>query len=296
MRHHAPGAERRRAACRPGATPRPRRAHPAAGGLQGQAARRAARAEGRDRGAGEVEPRSRGERAAVREPAEPLLPDNLESREGKGDDGAADRDAAGEDDLRLGQRQRDLSQQPGRLVPRALEPGAKKTVELIVRADEAGEFCVKGSALADKGLTAAAEACTTFLGVSALTVDVTDREDPVVVGGKTSYVVLIRNQGSAPVTNLKVRAFLAANLTLEKTQPLETTKAEEKGGLALSFAPLPKLEANSQVTYEVFVVAGQPAGPTRFRALISADQLENGDIIEEENTTIFQDIPEPGRK
>src|SRR5207302_4246868 len=48
-----------------------------------------------------------------------------------------------------------------------LEPGAKRTVELIIKAEAEGRFCVRPTARADLGATAQAEACTDFLGVSA---------------------------------------------------------------------------------------------------------------------------------
>jgi len=58
---------------------------------------------------------------------------------------------------------------------------------------------------------------------------------------------------------------------------------------------LPKLEAGTQVTYQVFVEAVR-VGEQRFRLELSADQLDRDrPVIEEENTTVFEDLAEMDR-
>src|SRR5262249_49517057 len=74
-------------------------------------------------------------------------------------------------------------------VPGTLPAGENRTVEVFLRANQAGELCVRGKAVADQGASIQAELCTTFQGVSALSLEVFDRQDPVEVGGKTSYPI-----------------------------------------------------------------------------------------------------------
>jgi uncharacterized repeat protein (TIGR01451 family) len=177
-----------------------------------------------------------------------------------------------------------------------LDPGAKRTVELVLRASAPGQWCVKAEVLADKGIRADAEACTQFVGVSALTIDLTDREDPLIVGAKTSYVIPISNVGSAPVEDLKVRVLVPTGMKLSRTLPPEFVKQEPSpAGQWLEFAPLPKLDAGKLVTYEIFVEAAQ-VGEQRLRVEVTAKQLEKGPVIEEENTTVFNEEPAPPRQ
>jgi uncharacterized repeat protein (TIGR01451 family) len=174
-----------------------------------------------------------------------------------------------------------------------LDPGAQRTVELVAKAQREGEFCVRATARADLGAAATAEACTQFLGVSALHVEMTDRDDPLVVGGKTSYPILIRNQGSAPVTNLRLKALIPPALQLLDVKGPTKFQLGEKTdkGQWVEMAPIAKLEAMTNQTYEIFVEARR-AGETRVHIEVSADQLERGPVIEEESTTLFEeDVP-----
>lgn len=189
--------------------------------------------------------------------------------------------------------------QNGRLVSGAvawslgeLEPGGKRTVELVLRAQVEGEYCVRGSAQADLGVTAQAEACTQFIGVSALLVGLADRADPLVVGGRNSYTLTVRNPGSAPVTNVKIKALLppALGLVDVKGPTAYQLGAKTPQGQWIETVPLAKLAATTSQSYEIIVEAQLPV-ETRLHVEVGADQLERGPVIEEESTTQFQDDP-----
>ncbi len=171
-----------------------------------------------------------------------------------------------------------------------LEPGDQRTVELVVKALAEGKYCIRATARADLGATAVSEMCTQFLGVSALHVEMADRDDPLIVGGKTSYPILIRNPGSAPVTNLRVKALIPASFRLLDVKgPTKVLPADKAApGQWVEMIPLSKLEPLASQTYEIFVEARR-AGATRVRIEVSADQLERGPVIEEESTTLFED-------
>jgi uncharacterized repeat protein (TIGR01451 family) len=171
-----------------------------------------------------------------------------------------------------------------------LEPGAQRTVELVLRAQVEGLFCVRATARADLDATAQAEACTQFIGVSALHIDVTDRDDPIAVGTRTSYVILVRNQGSAAVTNLRVKVFIPAGLQLLDVKGPTPFQAGEKTaqGQWVATAALERLEPTTSQSYEVFVEAKR-AGEARVQVEVSADQLERGPVLEQESTTVFED-------
>ncbi len=181
-----------------------------------------------------------------------------------------------------------------------LEPGASKTVALVLRAKEAGEICFQARAEADPGLKAKAEVCTLFKGASALLIEMVDRKDPIPVGGITSYPIEVTNQGQVPVTNLRIKALIPEAMVLTQAKGPGKYQLGEKtpgGYLPLLFDSLASLEPGAKVEFEVFVRAVQ-AGDLRFKVEMTADQLKaGGPVHEEESTTVFPEngpAPPPG--
>ncbi len=170
-----------------------------------------------------------------------------------------------------------------------LEPGAKRLVELTVRATDKGDHCIKVVADADGGLKTEKEICTKFGGVSAMSIEMHDREDPVFVNHKTSYPVVIRNQGSEPLTKVQLKVFVPDALKYERANAHAEPQALVKGGQWIEFPSLPPIPVGSEAKYEIFVVAVQ-AGVTVFHIEVVAEQLELGrPVIEQESTTIVDD-------
>jgi uncharacterized repeat protein (TIGR01451 family) len=170
-----------------------------------------------------------------------------------------------------------------------LPANQKWTVELAYKSKEPGLRCVKASALADKDVSAQGELCTNFVGLSALYLEMIDREDPIPVGGDTSYPITVVNTGAGPATNLRVRALIPPQMVLDKTTPAEHQLGERIAqGQWIQFAPAAPLEAGGRTEFEVFV-KGVQTGDTRFRIEMSADQLERGPVVEVESTYIYDD-------
>jgi uncharacterized repeat protein (TIGR01451 family) len=176
-----------------------------------------------------------------------------------------------------------------------LAPGASRTVVAALSSAGAGELCHKATALADKGAKAQAEFCTQFRGVSALLLEMVDTDDPIPVGGSTSYPIMVRNTGTAPVTNLRLKAIIPDSLTLTRAKAAVNHNLAEAvpGAKVLAFEPLPTLEPGAQADYVIFAQGAKPAD-ARLRIVMTADQLEGGPVIEEESTRIYaEDNPAP---
>lgn len=170
-----------------------------------------------------------------------------------------------------------------------LEPGATRSVDLTLRAIEKGEHCFKVEAIADPGLKKEVEHCTKFTGTSAMTIEMIDKVDPVFVGYKTSYPVVIRNQGTEPLTTVRLKAFVPESLKFERANAHAEPKAPIKGGQWIEFPSLPPIPVGQEAKYEIFVEAMQP-GVTVFHIEVTADQLELGrPVIEQESTTVVDD-------
>src|SRR4029077_12020515 len=75
-----------------------------------------------------------------------------------------------------------------------LEPGANKTVDVVLRSTAPGRICNQARATSAEGPSAQKEVCTEFAGQVGLLLMVVDTVDPVAVGGQTSYKITIRNQ------------------------------------------------------------------------------------------------------
>jgi uncharacterized repeat protein (TIGR01451 family) len=173
----------------------------------------------------------------------------------------------------------------------ALEPGASRTLDVVLQAQGGGRICNRATAVADRGLTQQQEVCTEFTGVPAVSLDVEDTEDPVEVGAATVYVINVHNQGTSPVTDVRIVATVPAEL--EVTQATGAT-AHRQQGQKVSFEPL-TLPAGGDARYRIEVKALR-AGDLRFRVELTAEQLKAGPVQQEESTTVYTALPSSRRK
>ena len=180
-----------------------------------------------------------------------------------------------------------------------LAAGASRTVQVTYKVPAAGEFCLKANASGLSQGSAEASWCTMFDGVSALHLEATDTRDPVEVGGKTSYRITLTNQGTASLTNIRIEARVPPEMATYRatgpTNPPKDLPPPTAEGQLVVFAPLKELKAGEKLTYEIFVTAVKP-GDARFRVTLTADELQvGGPVIEEESTQVFRD-DDPFRK
>jgi uncharacterized repeat protein (TIGR01451 family) len=171
-----------------------------------------------------------------------------------------------------------------------LPPGGRQAVQLALRAQAAGEVRNRASATAARGLSAQAEVVTVFEAAAGLTVDVDDRDDPVEVGKPTSYLITVINQGNAPATKVQVVAVVPEQMAV--TDVKGPANAARDGG-KVTFEPV-TVAPGATASFEVFVKPLKP-GDVRFRVEVSAEQLPAGPVRREESTTIYSDLPPPGR-
>ncbi len=164
-----------------------------------------------------------------------------------------------------------------------LAPGAEKTLNLSAKADAIGKACNEATVAADRGLKQSAQACTDLIGIPALLLEVTDNPDPVEVGSKTTYTIVVTNQGSAPATNVGIQAMLA-----EGEEFVASTGPDSTLDNALvRFAPVVSLAPGEKQTYTVEVKAVKATGDVRFRVLMNASELSDG-VREEESTRLYE--------
>jgi uncharacterized repeat protein (TIGR01451 family) len=168
----------------------------------------------------------------------------------------------------------------------ALGPGESRSVELVLRARSLGQICHQVTAKAEYGLVAQAEACTEFVGVPALSLEVEDTVDPVEVGGTTVYNVVVRNPGTTPATNVQVVSVVPSQMVVLRAAGAADHHREGQK-IAYDAVTIP---AGGESRYQIEVKAEQ-AGDVRFKVELTAEQLTAGPVVQEESTTIFGALP-----
>ncbi len=162
-----------------------------------------------------------------------------------------------------------------------LPPGASKTVKMTVKVQQRGS--VRNVAVA-RAYCADGEASFVMeaRGIPAILLEVVDLEDPVEVGGTTTYLITVVNQGSAEGTNIKITCELPPEESLVSAQgPTPGTAS----GRTITFAPLPSLAPKAKATYRI-AVKGEGTGDVRFGVTLKSDQMTSP-VQETESTHIY---------
>ncbi len=125
------------------------------------------------------------------------------------------------------------------------------------------------------------DATIAVLGLPAYKMTVEDRDDPVMVGGRTAYRIQVTNTGSLPGDRLQVSATIPAQMrALTAYGP---TAYRVEGG-RITFAPLAALSPGQMATY-IVEVAAQKAGEARFRAELTTGTMREA-LVKEESTNV----------
>lgn len=165
----------------------------------------------------------------------------------------------------------------------ALAPGAQKEVRVTVRSPAAGKISNTASAVAYCAPAASASAATDVRGVPAILLEMVDVEDPDLVGTEETYVITVTNQGSAPGTNIVIKATLPAEQSYVSADgPTKAVTADN----VVTFAPLPSLAAKAKAVFTV-KVKNNKAGDVRFRVQLTSDQMTSP-VDETESTHIYE--------
>jgi uncharacterized repeat protein (TIGR01451 family) len=184
--------------------------------------------------------------------------------------------------------------------------GESRSLDLVLRTKAEGRFCVKAIASAastPKGigdLKAEDQVCTVFRrGIMGVTLEMIDRDDPILKNGQTSYPIMVRNQGKDPITNLQIKARVPDILELDPAQvrgPGRFRSGVENREMWVYYEPVATLNPGETQVFEIGVKGKGLVGDARFHVEMTADQLDKDArggvqrwIIEEESTTIVPD-------
>lgn len=166
----------------------------------------------------------------------------------------------------------------------ALNPGEKKEFSYRSAAGQLGDHKHMAMAEAAHGLKGSSDVVTKVEGIASLLVEMADVDDPIEVGAETSYEVRVTNHGSAPATNVEIRALVPKQMAIKTCLGPTEYKVE---GQEVIYAPIPKLAPKADAVFRITVKANG-IGDVRFRARLSSDSLAEP-VIGEEGTKVYSD-------
>jgi uncharacterized repeat protein (TIGR01451 family) len=175
---------------------------------------------------------------------------------------------------------------PGKRVQLQLTAAAVQPAQRAVHTVQAYGYAALGGEAPTINLPVAiqaqAETSLTLQGLPAsLRLNVADTEDPIEVGGRTTYQMDVSNPGAAPAEQVAIVGVLPPQVRLLSVRGPAQYRVD---GNRVTFAPLPSLGGGQVITYALEVEAIQ-AGEARFRVELTGGPFREP-LVKEESTNI----------
>ena len=164
-----------------------------------------------------------------------------------------------------------------------LKPGASRTVEVVLRAEQAATIRNTAMARAYCAKAVSATATTEMTGIPAILLEVVDLEDPIEVGGNETYVITVTNQGTAPGTNIRVVCEMEDAFEFVSASG---ATAGTHSGRTITLAPVRSLDPQDKASWRV-VLKAKKEGDIRFKVKMQSDQLKRP-VEETEATNLYR--------
>ncbi len=158
-------------------------------------------------------------------------------------------------------------------------------VELVVTPTQSGQQTITYQASADKGIAANGQKECLVEGMAALLTQLSDTNDPVLVGERTTYLINVVNQGSKASENVQVSAQIPPGMEFLNAEG--PTKFQVGPNNTIIFEATPQLSAKAEMNYKILVKGTQP-GDQRLKLSVISDEL-SAPVTKEESTQVYQD-------
>lgn len=164
---------------------------------------------------------------------------------------------------------------------REIKPGEKVVFGISLTTCTPGCFTNKVALTDCQNCNACSETTTRWKGRPALTVCITDSDDPICIGERTRYTVTLMNQGSEADSHVNVVLKFPNQLT-----PITATgdTCGTINGKTVTFAPYENLRQRQTLTYYVDAEA-KSSGEGRVITEVSSDTIKTP-IVQQESTTV----------
>ncbi|MCO6042438.1 hypothetical protein NG895_00825 [Aeoliella sp. ICT_H6.2] len=163
-----------------------------------------------------------------------------------------------------------------------LPQGQQGSVELVAMPIQSGDHAIEVEGRAREGLEDRTTQPVRIEGLAAIMFEVHDAQDPIEVGGSTSYEIRVVNQGSKAASNVQVTALIPPGMTVTGAQG-ETRHHVEAEGVV--FEPLARLAPKADTVYRVDVQGKKP-GDQRVLVEVRTDDITQP-VRKEESTRVF---------
>ncbi len=165
-----------------------------------------------------------------------------------------------------------------------MPPGSTGTVTVTALPVEAGDLKLHVRGRAQQGLVDELDETVVVEGIAAILFELVDVQDPIEVGGETSYEIRVINQGSKSASNIRVVALFPPQL-----QPLggDGPARHVIDGQRILFEPVGQLGPKADMTYTVKAKA-LAAGDLRVRVQVVTDENRTP-ITREESTRVYSE-------
>ncbi len=162
-----------------------------------------------------------------------------------------------------------------------LPAGEQRTLTLKVSSRNPGRFCNTATVTTAQGLQESSEACTTWVGVTGVLVEVVDDPDPIQVGETTTFTIRVTNQGSSrDIEEINVRSTFE-----EELDPASATGNGAVSGKSVTWPTVARLAPKQSVTFQVVGRAAKP-GDHRLETQVTTRE-RTVPIVELESTTVY---------
>ncbi len=158
------------------------------------------------------------------------------------------------------------------------------SVQLVTLPVEAGQQAIRLRGTAEKGLVAEKDQSVLVEGIAAILFQVADREDPIGVGGETTYEVRVMNQGSKAATNVQLSVLLPPEL---QPTAAEGPTRHALDGNRVVFEGLAQLAPKAETVYRVRAKALRP-GDLRVNIQLKTDDMQTP-VTKQESTRVYSD-------
>ncbi len=162
-----------------------------------------------------------------------------------------------------------------------LKPGEEKTLGLKVMSRNPGRFCNTATVTTAQGLQDSSEACTEWIGVTGVLVEVVDDPDPIQVGETTTFTIRVTNQGSSrDIEDVNVKSVFE-----EQMDPTTASGGGVVEGKTVTWPTVARLAPKQSITYTV-VGKAVKAGDHRMQTQVTTRDRTTP-IVELESTTVY---------
>ena len=163
-----------------------------------------------------------------------------------------------------------------------LPTGETGTVQMVAMPIEEGQHKLRLKGTAKKGLAVEKEQPLSVEGITAIMFEAVDVQDPIEVGGETTYEIRVLNQGSKAATNVQVAVTLPHQMQAVAAEG-PTRHVVDRNRIV--FDGLSRLAPKADITYRVRVKGLQP-GDLRASVKVKTNEMQTP-VTKEESTRVY---------